>query len=419
MSKIALNPKQVQNGQRGTALLLVAWILLIMGSISIFLLYRSGAEWAVVNSYYRRKTLQEIATDRLREYITEFNADESDRDDKSDNWFFGGRIDQELGDQNEYKLTVIIEDEGSKPNINYIYAYPDLEVFIPKELSTAPLQDWIDRNEEPQKDGAENSYYQSLNPPYKSRDGFLSTLEEIKQIKDGDKLYPKLAPYFTVFGKANPNIINSSTFSNLLYSHGLKDYSWEKIMTEFGDLTRGATGKSHFFTSVDTFANIKADELQQDKMRPLFRFDGFCNVNLIGLKSLQFIFAEAQINKDLAKRLIQIRDDQPFKTWEEANRVLLDLAGGGQYQSKGALVDYFTVVSTVVRYKIWIKYRDSSYYLDTVWERYPVTNSKTKWKSHPLSWRVLMNSEVPEIPDKDAKEEDDQDQNNQNNPNNQ
>jgi hypothetical protein len=78
-------------------------------------------------------------------------------------------------------------------------------------------------------------------------------------------------------------------------------------------------------------------------------------------------------------------------------------------------VDYFSVVSTVVRYKIWVKYRDSSYYLDTVWERFPVTNTKTKWQSHPLSWRVLMNSEVPDIPDKDAKEEDED----QNNPNNQ
>jgi hypothetical protein len=410
---MAINPKQIRSGQRGTALLLVAWILLIMGSISIFLLYRSGAEWAVVNSYSRRMVLQEIATDRLRQCITEFNADETDWDDKTDIWFFGGRVDQELGEQGEYKLTVIIEDEGSKPNINYIYAYPDLEVFIPKELSTAPLQDWIDRDEEPQNDGAENSYYQSLNPPYKSRDGFLSTLEEIKQIKDGDKLYPKLAPYFTVFGKADPNIINWSTFSNLLYSHGLKDMSWEKIMTEFGNLTRTG-GRSHFFLNASDFNRIGAQELDQDKMRPLFRFDGFCNVNLIGLKSLRFIFAEAQINKDSAKRMIQIRDDQPLKTWDEANRVLLDLAGN-DYQSKGALVDYFSVVSTVVRYKIWVKYRDSSYYLDTVWERFPVTNTKTKWQSHPLSWRVLMNSEVPDIPDKDAKEEDED----QNNPNNQ
>lgn len=403
MSRMVLEPKQARTGQRGTALLLVTWILLIMGSVSIFLLYRSSAEWAVANSFSRRLKLQEIAVTRLRECLTLFNADESDADNKTDEWYFGGRIEQELGNENEYKLTVIIEDEGSKPNINYIYEYKNLEVFIPKEISTAPLQDWIDRDEEPQTDGAEKSYYLGLNPPYIARDGFLSTLEELKQIKDGDKLYPELVPYFTVFGKANPNIINWNTFSNLLYSHGLKDASWEKIMTEFGNLTRNG-GRSHFFLSSDDFGRLQVLELDRDKMRPLFRFDGFCNVNIIGLKSLKFIFAEVQINKDSAKRMIEIRDEKPFKTWEDANRVLLDLAGHNN-QNINALRDYFTIVSTVVRYKIWVQYRESSYYLDTVWERVPVTNAKTKWQSHPLSWRVLMNSETPEIPDKDAEEE--------------
>lgn len=407
MSKMVLEPKKDRTGQYGTALLLVTWILLIMGSVSIFLLYRSGAEWAVVNSFSRRLKLQEIATDRLRQCITELNADKTDSDDVSDDWYFGGRIEEELGNENEYKLTVIIEDEGSKPNINYIYSYKNLEVLVPKEISTAPLQDWIDRDEEPLPEGAENSYYLGLNPPYNSRDGFLSTLEELKQIKDGDKLYPELAPYFTVFGKANPNIINGNTFSNLLYSHGLNDKTWENVMNDFGNLTRSSR-RSHFFLTADDFSRISASDIKQDQMSPLFRFNGFCNINFINLEGLKFIFAEAELNKDSAKRLIEIRDEQPFKTWEDLNRALVDQGGA---QNKSILVDYFTVVSTIVRYKIWVKYRESVYYLDTVRERFPVTNAKTKWRSHPLSWRVLMNSEAPEIPDKEEKEEEE----NQNN----
>jgi type II secretory pathway component PulK len=401
MSKMVLKPKQVRAGQGGTALLLVAWILLIMGSLSIFLLYRSGAEWAVVNSFSRRLKLQEIATDRLRQCITELNADQTDSDDKTDDWYFGGRIEQELGNENEYKLTVIIEDEGSKPNINYIYSYQDLEIFLPKEISAAPLQDWIDRDEEPQPEGAENSYYQSLNPPYHSRDGFLSTLEELKQMKDGDKLYPELAPYFTVFGKANPNIINWSTFSNLLYSHGLNDTTWEKIMTEFGNLTRSAS-RTHFFLNADDFGRLGASDLAQDKMAPLFRFDGFCNINFVDGKGLEFLFAEAELTKELAKQIVEIRDKDPFKTWDNANRALKEQGGA---KNDRILADYFTIVTTIVRYKIWVRYRESIYYLDTVWERFPVSNAKTKWQSQPLSWRVLMNTEAPAIPDKETKEE--------------
>jgi type II secretory pathway component PulK len=407
MRNKALQPKSVRFRQNGSALLLVAWILLIMGSVSLFLLYRSSAEWASAMSMSRRIRLQEVAADRLRQCITELNVDESDSDDKTDGWFFGGRIDEEWGNQNEFKLTTIIEDEGSKPNINYVYAYQNLEVFLPKEISSAPLQDWIDRNEEPQNDGAENPYYQSLNPPYKSRDGFLSTLEEIKQIKDGDKLYPKLAPYFTVYGKANPNIINWNTFSNLLYSNGLKDYSWEKIMAEFGNLTRSAS-RTHFFLKADDFSRVGASDLDQDKMAPLFRFNGFCNLNLISLKGLKFLFAEAELNKDAAKRMIEIRENDPFKNWERARQVLMDQAAP---KNQAILEDYFTVTTTVVRYKIWVRYQQSVYYLDTVWERYRVTNAKTKWQCHPLSWRILLNAEAPDIPDKDAKEEDEENQN--------
>ena len=397
--------KKFQTVERGTALLLVAWILLIMGSVALFLLYRSSAEWALVNSLSRRLKMQEIATDWLRQLISELNNDETDWDDKFEGWFLGGRAEREFVDnKNTYLVTIIIEDEGSKPNINYIYSYQNLEVFVPKELSTAPLQDWIDRNEEPQNDGAENPFYQSLNPPYKSRDGFLSTMEELKQIKDGDKLYPLLAPYFTVFGKANPNIINSNTFSNLLYSHGLKDYTWEKIMTEFGNLTRSAS-RTHFFINANEFSRIGATDLDRDKMAPLFRFDGFCNINFISLDGLEFIFREAELNKEAAKPITELRDNDPFKDMDRVKQVLKEQAAP---KNEAILADYFTIVTTLVRYKIWVKFQQSTFYMDTVWERYRVSNAKTKWQSHPLSWRYLLNNEAPEIPAPEEKEKKDE-----------
>lgn len=409
MNKMLLKQKIFRTGEQGSTLLLVAWVLLIMGSVALFLLYRSSAEWALVNSMSRRIKMQEVATDWLRQCITELNNDETDWDDKTDGWFFGGRVEQEfVANNNTYLVTVIIEDEGSKPNINYIYSYQNLEVFLPKELSTAPLQDWIDRNEEPQTDGAENSFYQSLNPPYKSRDGFLSTLEELKQIKDGDILYLELAPHFTVFGKANPNIINANTFSNLLYSHGLKDYNWEKIMTEFANLTRNAT-RTHFFVNADEFSRIGVSDLDRDKIAPLFRFDGFCNINFISEDGLKFIFAEAELNKEAAKKVIEIRDNDPLKNMDRVRQVLKEQAAP---KNEAILADYFTVVTTVIRYKIWVKFQQSTFYMDTVWERFKVTNAKTKWQSHPLSWRYLLNSEAPEIPKKEVKEEEEEQQNN-------
>lgn len=389
--------------EHGTVLLLVTWILLIMGSVALFLLYRSGAEWAIMSSFSRRLQLQGIAEARLQECILELNSDKTDSDDKTDDWYFGGRIEEE---REGAQVTVIIEDEGSKPNINFINYYANLVQIVPAEVSTDPLIDWMSRNPDPLPNGAKDSYYQSLSPPYKCRSGFISSLEEIKEIKDGDKLYPKLAPEFTVFGKANLNIINVATFTSLLFSHGFDKYWIEKVADDFTNLV-GKGERSHFFTKADDFTRLSSvNTLDCDKLRPLFRFDGFCNVNFISLKGLKFVLAEAEMNPDTAKQIIDYREQHPFKSLDDLQNYLISQA---QPKNQGILVDYFTVVSTIIRYKIWVTYQQSTYYLDTVWERSPVTNAKTKWQAHPLSWRVLINTEAPDIPSKDDKENDDKD----------
>ena len=394
-----LELKKAFRRQRGTVLLLVAWILLIMGGVAFFLLYRSGAEWAAVNSFSRRMRLQEIARARLLDCIVALNADKTDSDDKNDDWYFGGRIDEE---RDGAKITVLIEDEGSKPNINYISYFPNLEVFVPNEISTDPLIDWLDRNEEPLTNGAENSYYQGLTPPYKARNGFLSSLEELHEIKDGDKLYPKLAPEFTVFGKADPNIINGDTFTTLLYSHGFDKGSIEKMAAFFSSVAGKGVEKAHFFINADDFVGrLDVSLLEKEQLKTLFRFDGFCNVNFISLKGLQFLLMETGISKDFAKPIIETRDKQPFKNLDDVKNMIVSQAGN---RFQPILGDYYTVVSTVIRYKIWVTYKDSVYYLDTVWERNPVTNAKPKWQSHPLSWRFLLNDEAPVIPEKEEQE---------------
>ena len=150
--------------------------------------------------------------------------------------------------------------------------------------------------------------------------------------------------------------------------------------------------------------------LIRDQLSPLFRFDGFCNVNFISKNGLKFVFAEAGLNQDAAKQAIDYREQHPFKSLDDLKNYLINQA---QPKNQSILVDYFTVVSTIIRYKIWVNYQQSTYYVDTVWERSPVTNAKTKWQAHPLSWRFLLNAEAPDIPSKDDKEKD-----NDNNPEN-
>ncbi len=364
-----------------------------MGVVALFLLYRSGAEWAAVISLSRRISFQETAEEVLHDCLIQFNSDKTDYDNETDEWYNSGRIDEE---RNGYKITVVIEDEGSKPNLNYIRNYNNLDIFVSSEL-IPPLQDWIDSDDSAMmNNGAESSYYQSLNPPYQARNGFLSSLEELKEIKDGDSLYKKLAPEFTVFGKANPNMLIRYTFDELLSSHGFDKFWISTVDMEFNEYL-----KNNHFNNIDDFLRLPSvSVLRRDQLRPLFRFDGFCNINICSEKGLLFIFKDIGLEEDKAKSAVELiinnrKRKQPITNVQQLNTQVNVLVNRPNFMPE----DYFNYKTTIVRYKIWINYGESSYFLNTVWERVPVTNKKAKWWSHPLSWQVLKNREAPDIPE--------------------
>jgi len=65
-------------------------------------------------------------------------------------------------------------------NLREILDLPDNEIFD-------SIQDWIDRDDQVfEGDGAENDYYQSLDPPYSIRNGKLSDLSELLLVKGVD-----------------------------------------------------------------------------------------------------------------------------------------------------------------------------------------------------------------------------------------
>ncbi|HEY6008837.1 MAG TPA: type II secretion system minor pseudopilin GspK [Geobacteraceae bacterium] len=127
----------------------------------------------------------------------------------ADSWAKPLKMEDERGG-----LTVIIEEESAKLNLNTVagdngtFLPPFSDVFlrllkkqgISSDVADA-LADWIDTNDEPHPGGAETSYYSSLRPPYKVKNGFLDTVEELCLVKGvtRDVLANKLQPYVTVY----------------------------------------------------------------------------------------------------------------------------------------------------------------------------------------------------------------------------
>jgi type II secretory pathway component PulK len=85
-----------------------------------------------------------------------------------------------------------VTDEGGKINLNTILALDssgqiayNMLIKLPNmtpDIANAIL-DWIDPDDTPRANGAENAYYQSLTPPYRCKNGPLDSLEELLLVR--------------------------------------------------------------------------------------------------------------------------------------------------------------------------------------------------------------------------------------------
>ena len=142
----------------------------------------------------------------------------------------GGQGYSSLGDQwatplqwedESGKLTVSIEEENGKLNLNYItlpngtdnepyhgiFARMLKKMALPPDLADC-VADWVDEDDTPHPGGAETSYYSALKPPYAAKNARLDTLEEVRLVKGFDAgTLERLRPDITVYADnpANPS----------------------------------------------------------------------------------------------------------------------------------------------------------------------------------------------------------------------
>jgi type II secretory pathway component PulK len=398
-----------QADQRGSSLLVVVWLLAIMGIIATFLIYRSAAEWAALVNSEKNITGKELAEQALYTHLAALLQDDKENDNPAEDWF--GKTGRFLSEQDGYTVTVLIEDEGSKPNLNLMTENALRLLKIPDEQPVTPLLDWMDFDQKEQEDGAETPYYNSLEPAYKCRDGFFSSLQEVLQVKGGPDLYPYLEPEVTVYGKMNINILRADQFQFILQSAGFDEFSVKRAVSDFESLkqlgevvSRNANTNSkkperiNNPTELDKLSSLNTPKKQ--KLKPFFCYSGIANINFMSRKGLEAVFSYASMGqipvrniKSLVKQLLKMRPSQPF---ESVDKLRLTIK---PYVSLNfELKDYFTVASSLIRYRVWAEKGEQKYYLNTVQERV-AGDLRTKWRARTLSWQVLTNKMVPPIPE--------------------
>ncbi len=375
--------KAIMEDSRGSVLILVAWIFAIIGVIASFLLYRSELEWAAVANLERNTQARQLAEEILQERLTILREDDTENDSMDDAWFEGDGYFQY--ERDGYEVTIKIEDEGSKPNLNLL-GLDELQLFGLDDEQMESLLDWIDLDNDTRPAGAEVDYYQSLTPGYKPRNGFISTLREVLAVKNGQDTYGEIAPYCTVFGKYNINILTGENLENLLLSSGFEKIWVERMVSDFKSYRA-----NKFFNNEDDLRQLSAVSLEKlEQLRPLLTVTGIININFISEKGLKVILEKIGYGTDLAARIINRRREAPFIEIAEAQSFF------SNRRMPIKVEYYFATVSTIIRYQIWLNKGKHTYYLETVQER---ILDNEEWKLYPLSWCFLRNQEAPELPE--------------------
>jgi type II secretory pathway component PulK len=81
------------------------------------------------------------------------------------------------------RYTVRVTDEAGKLNINTVTKEQLMALPYMEEYIADAILDWRDGDEEPQTQGVEGGYYETLPIPYKIRNGPLRTIRELLQVK--------------------------------------------------------------------------------------------------------------------------------------------------------------------------------------------------------------------------------------------
>lgn len=213
----------LRKNEEGVALILTLLITAILVTLIVEVNYSTQVDLRIAGNFrndlqagYLAKSGVNIAISYLK-----YDVENTDTDNLDEDWA-KPYPPIPVGDG---FVQVVTEDENAKINLNEVvkedgkvdekirdilirmFEAADVDVEI-----IGAIIDWIDPDDDPLPEGAEDSYYGSLDPPYGCKNGPLDTLSELRMIKGvTDEAYGKISKYLTIYSKKG--IININTVS--------------------------------------------------------------------------------------------------------------------------------------------------------------------------------------------------------------
>ena len=213
-------------GERGIALLLVMWLLVILAALAADMAMDARGDIGAVRNFKEGREAYYLARAGVQMAFAELLED-FDYVHAKDGQDILGRAGDELREP-EFSprqmkfggglVSYVITDENAKLNLNafardeaglrllFATLFPD--GIEGAETAIDSILDWADADEYHRPNGAESDYYQALKPPYKAKNADFDGVAELRRVKGvSPKIFAALEKVFTVYsaGALNPN----------------------------------------------------------------------------------------------------------------------------------------------------------------------------------------------------------------------
>ncbi len=226
---------------RGIALLLVLWVLILLMTIIVSFSYLARTELEAGYQFNKRLKEEMLLEGAINQAILE-TIYAIRNPDSEDAWQLNGTP-LDYG-TNEDGITIIIRPEASKVDLNRssdvilrgILTSLDVDAET-SDIIVDSILDWRDRDDLHRLNGAENDYYQSLEKPYSCKNADFDSIYELLLVRGitrelfyGNKDRPGLRDFLTVYSSNGKIDMNTASREVLLALPGMDQTMAEEII---------------------------------------------------------------------------------------------------------------------------------------------------------------------------------------------
>jgi len=249
--------KEIVSTEKGLALIMVLWVLVMLSIIAMN--YLGSSRWEILSTRnLKDETISHyLAMSGYHEALFYLMSDKDPSFDYADgagNFWVDKETTPVTGKrtlENSGEMNISILDEDAKININTappdrlrkLFAYAgikdeDLDGIVDSII------DWKDPDDEHHLSGAESDYYEGLDQPYKAKNGPFDVPEELALVKglkrddlSGSPEVKALLPMITTFGSGTMNINTVST--EVMQMMGLEEAEIEAVLKQRNEESGG------------------------------------------------------------------------------------------------------------------------------------------------------------------------------------